>query len=114
MTGDPAATLVKELIDISGRNVGSTGPNAIACVRALYVAAQAKPAVLRAVWGLILKTCERHEIPAMLVRAVMFIETHLPDGVSILSPRWLNRIQEIGAAELVAAGSADSRLELDS
>lgn len=100
---DVTANFVQALIEESGRRASkSSSSETIACVSRLNSLARTSPNALVAVWPLIIDVCKGHAMHDRLVAGLVFIESHLPDGDTLMTSRWRKRICNVGFERILA------------
>jgi hypothetical protein len=101
---DPAAVMVKDLVESAGLTMDRTGTvRTVACVTAMLTAARNRGDILRRVWPLIALLCSGTHVTNILVKALVHIERKMPEGQSLTDPAYSRRLMKIGAEGLLDA-----------
>lgn len=103
IVGDAAAQHVDRLVQQSGRIIASDSrPTTVACVTALRRMVSTDGVMLDRIWPIIVSISEGNTLHERLVDGIFYLESHLPDGVSLTSGKWRSRLLKIGHDELMA------------
>jgi len=96
IVGDPLALVVEELATSIGRSVSaSASSSSVSCVRTIMSCVASDEAAIRRLWPLIGTLCQGAIISHEIVKALFYLETRLPEGVSLLQPHWRSRITQV-------------------
>ena len=98
---EPEAILVCRLAEACGRTFGTHGPRGISCVGSMVKFAQQAPEHLERAWPVIESACKGRAVDEAVMCGLMYIETHLPDGVSISDQKWRRRVIDVGGEDLL-------------
>jgi hypothetical protein len=99
-TGDECAAFVRDLLDNANRSEVGEG-NSARCFTALLKLAAAKREELTRLWPIIDHLCRGQAIHNHLLRAMVYVESHMPEGESLTDARWRNRLISVGVDALV-------------
>lgn len=104
LRGDSTATFVDALITNSGRTVSaSAGVATVRCLSALTLLADQDRDALARVWPLITDVCLGQVMQERIPVGLCYIETHLPQGESLVDKRWRERVLRVGYQPLLEA-----------
>lgn len=101
-SGDETALELEKIVNSSGRSVSKRNSNSsIRCVSRLMDQVRQNKEKLTNIFPLMSRLMEGHPFHERIVAAIFYVETRLPDGVSLSDKRWTNRILEIGYDEIL-------------
>lgn len=101
-----AALFVQDLLNQSGRTAASgTGQNSVKCMWRLMFLANKTPDVLRHVWPLICEITHGKVLHERILEGLVYLETRLPPGVSLMDKEWRRRVNKTGADALLAGAA---------
>ena len=107
MTGDKDALVVNELIESVGRVPANHASGAtVTCLQACINSVRTDEEAMRRVWPLIAEICKGDTLSGQIVRAVFYVETHLPAGVSLTDARWRRRVRGLTLKDFTDAMNA--------
>lgn len=99
ITKDHAALVANELIQAAGLNIALGGGGmTISCISAMLDGINANEHAFRCIWPIVVDLCKASgaKITQHLVRGTFYLETHLPQGVSLTEKRWKERFASTG------------------
>ena len=106
---DPSALIVDELVRQSGRVVGhSSCQSTVQCTSVLLRIAALNEKTLRKLWPMIVSLSSGHPIYERLVDGLFYLETHMPEGQSLLCQKWSKRLSNIGINGLMDSAAVAS------
>lgn len=104
LRGDRAVTYVDALIRQAGRvAANAAGPGTVRCLTSILRAAEADREALNRMWPLVAEVCEGHALHERVFEGLMWLESKMPDGQSLTSKRWRERVTRAGFAGLLDA-----------
>lgn len=107
--GNKEALVVQELLQQAGKTAGEgVSPGVVKCVGVIQKWAQANEPALRRVWPLIVAASAGQQINQRVVEGLLYIETHLADGKSLLDKELHRRTMKIGASGLLSGAAKAS------
>lgn len=107
--GNKEALVVQSLLQQAGKTAGEgMTPGTVKCVGVIQKWAQTNETALRRVWPLIVAVSSGMQIHTRVVDGLMYIETHLPDGKSLLDKEMYRRAIKVGATGLLAGAAKAS------
>lgn len=99
---DPAALVVQELLDQTGKTPGNgMSPGSVKCVGILLRWANDDAATLCAVWPLIVAVSANEPLHQRIVEGLMYIAKRMPSGSSLMDKEWQKRVLKVGATGLL-------------
>ncbi len=102
----PAALLVQQLITAVGRTASeSSSGTTVRCLAPMMWHAERQPEVLRRVWPLIAEVCSGKPVHERILEGMLYIETHLPEGESLMDKEWRKRALRVSYDGLLGAAS---------
>lgn len=111
-TGDPVALVVQRLVAAAGREVGTAGPKAIACVVYMYRAVTTDALALERAWPTIAAVCEGERMDNRLLAGLFTLERRLIDrneqSRSISEPKIHAALLDAGYGKLTRSISESS------
>jgi|SRR5579872_1490985 len=94
---DKIALGVQALFEGTGRRVDKfSSATTVSCVALLLKLQGTNPDVLAKVWPLVLRLCEGAPLTDRVLAAVVYVEAHLPDGISLTDEKWTKRLLKVG------------------
>lgn len=99
-TEDDVALFVQELLEASSRTTDDRGGGA-RCLTALMSAARLYRAELVRIWPVIDKLCAGHPVHVHLLKAMIYVERHMPEGMSLADKKWRQRVLDAGFDEML-------------
>jgi hypothetical protein len=101
-TGSENAMFVDNLISGSGRGLDA-GIAAAQCLTALLRAAENNREALVIVWPIADKLCQGRSVHTNILRGLIWLETHMPEGQSLSERKWRDRLLSAGFDDLLEA-----------
>lgn len=99
--GDQDALLVEDLVREANRTMDRTPkPTTVHCAGVLLSLVSRNAEELNRVWPLVIKLFEGQSMGADIIRALVYIESRMPEGTSITQEPWRSRLLRIGAEDL--------------
>ena len=101
VAGDEMVIRVNDLVLQHGRVVASySGPSTMGCARALLEAALLDWPVVERIYPIISELCAGRTISQQILVGLFYIERQESNGKSLLSKRWRDRLNKVGAEAL--------------
>jgi hypothetical protein len=109
LSGDPQALVVQDMVSSIGRIVsGGASANTLACIGQLLSCVRTDEAAIRRIWPMLGELCSGQVISGEIIKALFFLETHQPPGVSLSQPHWHKKIVGVGLSKLVTRMQASA------
>lgn len=96
------AIFVSDLLAQAGRDTKSAG-NSARCLTALMKSAEHSREHLIRIWPLIDELCRGRPIHSHLLRALIYVESRMPEGETLTGRKWRDRLFTAGADGLLDA-----------
>lgn len=111
ITGTHSAVVTDELTKSIGRIVAPyTGPATLNCVSAMIEAIDTDEVALRRIFMLIGMLCDGKPLPRTLVAGLFYVETHLPEGRSLVETKLTQRLLDRGFNRIMESIASAMRL----
>ena len=103
------AKLVAKLLQDTNRKASSSPEKGtVRCLSAMKRCATENEVVLMRIFPLVSKICKERPINRQVLESLFYIEKHLDaefPGMSLTSPRWQNRLLDVGADRIIEGGN---------
>ncbi len=100
--GDPGAIAAERFARSAGRSIAlQSGPTSLACVSALMSINRDEPEALARIWPLVAAVCMGQPFHERILRGLVYLETHMPEGESLTALKWTERVTRIGYDSLL-------------
>jgi hypothetical protein len=101
--GDPAAVLCQSLCVSTNRTIASAGGGRqVQCIAQMMMWANEKPVELEFLWPLISLLSGNDPVHIRILSGLMYIESHLPYGVSLTQTKWRKKLHFVGVSGLLS------------
>lgn len=101
-SGDENAIFVRDLLAQCGRDTKSAG-NSARCLTALMKSAANDREQLIRIWPLIDEICRGRPVHSHLLRAMIYVESRMPEGDTLTARKWRDRLVAAGLDGLIDA-----------
>lgn len=104
--GTPNAVLVERLVQAAGRalvDVANNSGRTVGCVRRMTMLAESQPDRLAKLFPLIDSVVGNNPLSERMLEGIMWVESKMPEGQSLLDKRWTERLHAVGLEELERA-----------
>jgi hypothetical protein len=102
----PAAVLVRQLIDAVGRTASDSAKGTtVRCLSLMMTHAQKQPEILKRVWPLIAEVCIGRPVHERILDGLIYIENNLPEGESLQDKEWRKRVLRVSYDGLLGAAN---------
>ncbi len=109
VAGDEATIFANNLVVIAGRvPAGVAKATTVRCLSALVAAARTNREELCRVWPLVVQICADQVLHERVFGSLMYLETHLENGISIAKNPWRERVLKLGYQGIVNSAASAS------